>query len=155
MKQIMINLNKKMNKVISMNWVLKLRTDSLVFLLILTPPFYFLWLYKIGTYIAKRQRKSSVTFKSSVFILTISLLTFLFFHQHFDTLTIQILIGLTMISWIYACVFSAIMLVQYDYRHSDKLPELIDYIHKFGQILYWIFGIWILQPKINEYIENE
>lgn len=75
---------------------------------------------------------------------------FLFFHQLFDTLTFQLLIGLIMISWIYACAFSAIMLVKYDYRQKDKFPELIDYIHTYGQIQYWIFGIWVLQPKLNE-----
>ena len=141
--------------IISLDWLLEIRTDSLAILLILTPPFYILWLYKIGTYISKKQGKSSMSFKLSVFFLTICILTFVFFHEHFDTLTIQILIALTIISLIHACVFSAIMLVRYDYRDTDKLPELIDYIHKSGQLLYWIFGIWVLQPKLNEFINNE
>lgn len=141
--------------IISLDWLLEIRTDSLAIMLILTPPFYILWLYKIGTYTSKRQGKSSMAFKLSVFFLTFCILTFAFFHEHFDTLTIQILIGLTIISLIHACVFSAIMLVRYDYRDTDKLPELIDYIHKFGLLLYWILGIWVLQPKLNEYIDNE
>lgn len=141
--------------IISLDWLLEIRTDSLAILLLLTPPFYILWLYKIGTYTSKRQGKSSIYFALSVFLLTICILAFVFFHEHFDTLTTQILIGLIMSSLIYACVFSAIMLVRYDYRNMDKLPELIDYIHKFGQLLYWIFGIWILQPKLNEYIDSE
>lgn len=96
-----------------------------------------------------------MAFKVSVFFITICILTFLFFQEHLDTLTIQILVGLTIISLIYACVFSAIMLVRYDHRDTDKLPELIDYIHKSGQLLYWILGIWVLQPKLNEFIDNE
>jgi hypothetical protein len=150
-----ININKTLNKITSLDWLFKIRVDSLAILLILTPPFYFLWLLKIGTFTAKGQGKSYGFFKLSILLLIICSLTFLFLFQRFDTLTIQILIGLTMISWIYACVFSAIMLVKYEYQHRDKSPELIDYIHKFGQTLYWIFGIWVLQPRLNEYIDNE
>lgn len=149
----MTNIN--LQKIISFDWLLKIRTDSLAILFILTPPFYFLWLYKIGTFTAKRQGKSSVVFKFSVVFLILCSLVFLFSHQRLDTLTIQSLIGIMIVSWIYASIFSAVMLVRYDYRDKDKLPELIEYIHKFGQILYWIFGIWILQPKLNEYIDNE
>ena len=144
-----------LHKIISFDWLLQIRTDSLSILLILTPPFYFLWLYKIGTFTAKRQGKSSVTFKFSVSFLILCSLAFLLFHQTLDTLTIQSLIGILMVSWIYACIFSAVMLVKYDYRDKDKLPELIEYIHKFGQLLYWILGIWVLQPKINKYIDND
>ncbi len=151
----MINFNLTTKDIISFDWLIKARTDSFAILLILTPPFYFLWLLKIGTFTAKRQGKSSGIFKFSILLLVFCSLAILFFSQHFDTLTMQTLIGILMVSWIYACVFSAIMLVKFEYQSKDKLPELIDYIHKFGQILYWILGIWVLQPKLNEYIDNE
>ena len=151
----MINFNLTKKDIISFDWLIKARTDSFVILLILTPPFYFLWLLKIGTFTAKRRGKSSGIFKLSILLLIICSSTILFFSQRFDTLTMQTLIGIILASWLYACVFSAIMLVKYEYQYKYKLPELIDYIQKFGQILYWILGIWVLQPKINEYIDNE
>ena len=151
----MINYKITTKDLFSFDWLLKTRTDSIVILLILFPPFYFLWLLKMGTFIAKRQGKSSGIFKLSILLLIICSSTILFFSQHFDTLTMQILIGIIMVSWIYACIFAATTVVKFEYRNNDELPELIDYIHKFGQILYWIFGIWVLQPKLNEFINNE
>jgi len=151
----MINFNLTKKDIISLDWLIKARTDSFAILLILTPPFYFLWLLKIGTFTAKRRGKSSGIFKLSILLVIICSSTILFFSQDFDTLIMQTLIGIIMVSWLYACIFAATTVVKYEFRNKDELPQLMDYIHRFGQILYWIFGIWVLQPKLNEFLNDE
>lgn len=150
----MINLSSTLKDIISFDWLLKARTDSFAILLILTPPIYFLWILKIGMYTANRQGKSYVFFIISVFLVLLCALIFVLFVEQFSTLTVQVLIGIIFLSWLYACIFAAMMVVKYEFRNKDELPEVMDYIHTFGQIQYWILGIWVLQPKLNGFMDN-
>lgn len=150
----MMNLNSILKDVISFDWLLKARTDSFAILFILIPPIYFLWLLKIGMFTARRQGKSSGFFIISVLLALLCTLIFVLFVEQFSTLTMQVLIGIIFLSWLYACIFAAMMVVKYEFRNKDELPEVMDYIHTFGQIQYWIFGIWVLQPKLNGFMDN-
>jgi hypothetical protein len=38
--------------------------------------------------------------------------------------------------------------------NEDYFPTIQEKAFRFFQILYWIFGIWVVQPRINELEEK-
>jgi formate hydrogenlyase subunit 3/multisubunit Na+/H+ antiporter MnhD subunit len=63
----------------------------------------------------------------------------------------NIFVGLIVVCWIYCSFYSMIMSFKTEESINEEfIPTLQDKTFRFFQILYWVFGLWIVQPKINE-----
>ncbi len=155
-----------MKRLIQFDWILNIKINSPLMILILIYPTYIIWMYKIARLgekrLAQKANKLFLVLNGFLFIAMILILfqipvfsnnTFLLhlFHIDKDRL-INIIAALIGISWIYCSYYSMTITIQLDeLRDEDYYPSITDKLVRFFQIMYWFFGIWVIQPKINEY----
>lgn len=156
-------------KFLTFNWVLNIRRSDPLIILLLIHPIYVIWIYKIGSNGEKLLgNKRNILFfisNSIVFILI-----FVFFLQFQFTLIdsklitclenndfhlMSILIGIIGFCWIYSSYYSMKIIIKLEkQRNEEYYSSLTTKIHIFFQLLYWIFGIWVLQQRLNELFDN-
>lgn len=162
-----------MKKLFQFNWILKVRTSDPLIFLVLFQPFCFIWMYKIGRFGEKRLGlKSNKLFVISIWFLFVSLLFIVLYSQsNFNSafelkvkdlidlnedLIIGAFIGLMIFAWTYCSYYSMKITLKLDeLKDRDHYPTFSDKVYRFFQFYYWIFGIWILQPRINKYYDDE
>jgi hypothetical protein len=158
-----------MNKLLRFDWILRIRTSDPLFIIVLIQPIYIIWMYKIVRLGEKHlHRKQNKVFLLSCLVLFICIIiAFIPLDDIFGNTSIirtidpsddifeTILICLIMASWLYCAIYSTIMTFKTEESlDEDFIPTIQDKIFRFFQITYWIFGIWIVQPKIND-LENK
>jgi len=130
-------------------------------------------MYKIGRFGEKRlSLKSNKLFVISIWFLFVSLLYIVLYSQsnsnsvfvlkvkHLidlnEDLIIGIIIGSMIIAWTYCSYYSMKITLKLDeLKDRDYYPTFSDKAYRFFQFLYWMFGIWFLQPRVNEYFNDE
>jgi len=76
------------------------------------------------------------------------------FNVNEDTIE-HIFVGLISFSWVYSSYYSMLMTIKLEeLKNEEYYPLITDKLYRFFQILYWLFGIWVIQPKINEYYND-
>jgi hypothetical protein len=151
------------------NWLLKIDKRNPLMILLLIHPIYVIWMYKIGQQgEIKLGTKVNKLFAVTNLILFLSIILVLFqitlirpdshlmrLIDNNDTLFMGLLIGLLMFCWIYSSYYAMRITIKLDkQKDEDYYPSITDKTVRFFQVLYWIFGIWILQPRLNEYFSD-
>jgi uncharacterized membrane protein len=158
-----------MTKFLRFDWTLRIRIfDSLIILLLLQP-IYVIWMYKIARLgEIQLQRKSNKIFLiTSILFIIFLVVAFLLISGDFENSEIissiksmgrqyeNIFVGLIIICWVYCSYFTMTMTFKLEESlNEDYIPTILDKIFRFSQILFWMFGIWVVQPKINELEER-
>ncbi len=161
-----------MKKILQFDWVLEVRISDPLIFLFLFQPFYIIWMYKIGRFREKRlSLKSNKLFLMLIWFLFVSLLFIVIYSQsNFNSafelkvkhlidlnedLIIGIFIGSMIFAWTYCSYYSMKITLKLDELiDRDYYPTFSDKAYRFFQFYYWIFGIWILQPRINKYYDD-
>ncbi len=156
----------KIKKIFQFDWLLSIKTTNPLILLLLFQPIYFIWMYKIV-----RMGKKKLKIKQNRFfilinyfllvlliILIISILALsknselnaLFLMYEDSVMTT--FFGIVFFCWIYCSYYAMIMTIKLEeFSNENYYPTLSNKVYRFFQILYWIFGIWLIQEKINKY----
>ena len=158
-----------MFKLLRFDWTLKTRIFDPLIILILLQPIYVIWMYKIARLGEVRlQRKANIIFLISSILLFLAMIAMLLFisgifenSEILSSLKLKgeqydnIFAGLIIICWIYCSFYSMTMMFKLEESlNEDYIPTTLDKIYRFFQIMYWIFGIWVVQPKINQLEEK-
>ena len=158
-----------MIKFLRFDWTLKIRIFDPLIILLLLQPIYVIWMYKIARLgEIKLQRKANTIFLIASILLFLSMIVaFLLISGTFDNSEIlkitkskggqyvDIFVGLIIICWVYCSFYSMTMMFKLEESiNDDYVPTTLDKIYRFFQIMYWIFGIWVVQPKINQLEEK-
>ena len=158
-----------MFKLLRFDWTLKTRIFDPLIILILLQPIYVIWMYKIARLGEVRlQRKANIIFLISSILLFLAMIAMLLFisgifenSEILSSLKLKgeqydnIFAGLIIICWIYCSFYSMTMMFKLEESlNEDYIPTTLDKIYRFFQIMYWIFGIWGVQPKINQLEEK-
>jgi hypothetical protein len=151
-------------------WLLKIRIINPLFLFLIYPPIYALWLYAIGKFMLRQREKEFRTFRvfaigSILFCTLIYAIVPLLILMHIDLMSkdkeiYELLRALTAMSF---CVFwfgtlGMIAKITVDYERvltPDKFNSqinFIDYFRRFFLLFWWYVGIWFIQPKVNKYL---
>ena len=159
-----------MKKILQFDWVLEVRISDPLIFLFLFQPFYFIWMYKVG-----RLGEKQLGLKSNNLFMVLN--AFLFFSMILIILLIElysnnsllitilrqnedlfmgVFVGLILFGWIYCSWYSTVVTLRLDeLRNKDYYPTFSDKAYRFFQFSYWMLGIWFLQPRINEYYNDE
>jgi len=66
-----------------------------------------------------------------------------------------IFILVIIISMIYSSLYATLMIFNIEESLDvEYFPTIQDRLYCFFQIFFWIVGIWVLQPKLNEFEER-
>lgn len=143
----------------------------------------YLWMYGIGTRlqdkIPSHLRSSTQFFKIAMIVLVVSTLGYLilnlsFMHSVFDmvalenienfdedtfmfsligNISVMMLLGLIMFGFsIYIYVFTARTFKTCELQQKVTFG---DYVGEFFLLMFWFIGIWIIQPKVNRFMEED
>lgn len=158
-----------MKRFLHFNWLLDLRINSPMIVLIFIFPIYVIWLYKIGSLgeqiVGHRTNwffKLLCIFWFASIIITFGLLQYIqdnspfmtTLHPYADLLS-TINIFLSVFSWLYCSFYAMQLFIKInELKDEEYYPTITDKLNYFFQIFYWIFGLWVIQPKINALYEE-
>lgn len=151
--------------ILKFDWLLDIKADSLWITLLVMPPIYILWIFKIGRLGEKLTASknnwlfyfiSLLFFGLSVaFILDLLSKEILFLHYlyvlNIDYRLILLLFAILVASWLYFIYYATIMTLRMEeFENEDYVPKRQDKIYRYFLIKFGILGFWIVQPKLNE-----
>jgi hypothetical protein len=158
-----------MIKILRFDWILRIRIYNPLFLIVLIQPIYVIWMYKIGRLGEKQlHRKPNKIFLLSCLVLLLCIIITVilisktlentelirFLESKSDQLE-NMFVGLMIVCWVYCSLYSMTMSFKIEESlNEDYFPTIQEKAFRFFQILYWIFGIWVVQPRINELEEK-
>jgi len=149
-------------QILSFNWLLGIKVSEPLVVILLFPLIYIIWIFKIGQVCELQlNRKRNVLFRIAIInlfiVITVSFITQTLgveineFIEYSDIIKPVFMI-ITLFSWLYSSIYATNIYLRLVDNNACYL-SLVDRVHIFFQITFWVFGLWVLQPKINKLVK--
>ena len=153
--------------------LLRIRIINPLFLFLIYPPIYAIWLYAIGKFLLGPREKEFKTFKifavgTIIFCIFFYLIVPILYFTNIAPLNNYEVINETLMPFMSMgfCVFwfgtlGMIAKMTVDYERlltSDTTSSPIDFItyfRRFFLLFWWYVGLWFIQPKVNKYLTSQ
>lgn len=151
------------------DWVLNIRKSDPFIIFLLIHPIYVIWIHKIGSQGEKLLgKKRNILFLITNSILFMSIFMYILknqlapidsslisYFENSDFDFMSLFVGIILFCWTYSSYYAMTIIIKLEEQKDEEYyPSIIDRIIRFFQLLYWIFGIWVLQPRINELFDE-
>lgn len=154
-----------LKNILKFNWILDIKADSIWIFLLIIPPIYILWIYKIG-----RLGEQILNSKRNWFFCVLSFLYFAFscafiidvlskedtllhflYVSKIDFRITLLFFCLLVLSWFYFIYYATRMSIKLDeFENESYSPKIQDKIYRYFLLIFGILGFWIVRPKLNE-----